>query len=154
MKVSPFIFENHEGATFLLIPLLLPNSVFFESFSTNLVQQRQPRKSRGLPLLLTFEGVNGYPLLASRAALAWASRSLRPTDVPLRHRLMRIDNSHSSDEPLISFCRVPQRLLFLHFHREPDRLTTLSTLLSHYSLALPVPYPLAYIADTTSLSLA
>ena len=31
-KVSPFIFEIHELAGFLLIPLLLPNSVGFEDF--------------------------------------------------------------------------------------------------------------------------
>jgi hypothetical protein len=32
VKVSPCIFENHELAGFLLIPLLLPNSVCFEDF--------------------------------------------------------------------------------------------------------------------------
>ena len=31
-KVSPFIFEYHELAGFLLIPLFLPNSVVFEEF--------------------------------------------------------------------------------------------------------------------------
>jgi len=31
-KVSPFIFENHELVGYLLIPLLLPSSVFFEDF--------------------------------------------------------------------------------------------------------------------------
>ena len=31
-KVSPFIRENHELAGFLLIPLLLPNSVVCEDF--------------------------------------------------------------------------------------------------------------------------
>ena len=31
-KVSPFIVEKHELAGFLLIPLLLPNSVCFEDF--------------------------------------------------------------------------------------------------------------------------
>ena len=31
-KVSPFIFENHVLAGFLLIPLLLPNPVGFEYF--------------------------------------------------------------------------------------------------------------------------
>jgi hypothetical protein len=31
-KVSPFIFENHEFAGFLLIPLLLPSLVVCEDF--------------------------------------------------------------------------------------------------------------------------
>ena len=31
-KVSPFIVENHELVGFLLIPLLLPDSVVFEDF--------------------------------------------------------------------------------------------------------------------------
>ena len=31
-KASPFIFEYHELADFLLIPLRLPNSVGFEEF--------------------------------------------------------------------------------------------------------------------------
>jgi hypothetical protein len=31
-KVSPFIVDNHGLAGFLLIPLLLPNSVVFEDF--------------------------------------------------------------------------------------------------------------------------
>ena len=32
MKVSPFILENHEFAEFLLIPLLLSDSVYCEDF--------------------------------------------------------------------------------------------------------------------------
>ena len=31
-KVSPFIFENHELASFLLIRLIPPDSVVFEGF--------------------------------------------------------------------------------------------------------------------------
>ena len=70
----------------------------------------------GFPIiLLTFECVNRYRLLAC-ATQTRASSSLRLNDVPLRHRLMLTDNSTFSDEPLISFCRLPQRLLFLHSH--------------------------------------
>ena len=35
--VSPFIFENHELAGFLLIPLLLPNSVVCEFFEHKMI---------------------------------------------------------------------------------------------------------------------
>ena len=57
--------------------------------------------------------------VASRARLTRALRSLRPNDIPLRHRFMLIDRSTSSaDEPVISFCRLPQRLLFLHVQGE------------------------------------
>ena len=55
---------------------------------------------------------------ASRAMLTKVSRSLRPNDIPLRHRLMLTDRSTSSDEPMISFYRLPQRLLFLHVQGE------------------------------------
>ena len=50
---------------------------------------------------------------ASRAMLRKVSRSLRPNDIR-RHRLMLTDRSTSSDEPGVSCCRLPQRLLFLH----------------------------------------
>ena len=49
---------------------------------------------------------------ASRTTVSKASRSLRPNEVPLRHRLMLTDSSTSSDEPLISFCRLP---LFIQY---------------------------------------
>lgn len=39
MKVSPFIVENHELVGFLLIPLLLPNSVVFEDFQHKFAQR-------------------------------------------------------------------------------------------------------------------
>lgn len=37
-RFPPFIIENHECTPFLLIPLLLLNSVVLEIFSTNLAQ--------------------------------------------------------------------------------------------------------------------
>ena len=49
-KVSPFIFEYHERAGCLLIPLFLPIGSFLRSSSTNLTQQRgvNPSGGRGL----------------------------------------------------------------------------------------------------------